>query len=195
MILADQFEESFTLCTDGGLRRTLIENLLHAASVVGGPTLVLLTMRVDFLDKCAAYPDLAAAMSDGQELAGPMTKTQLRLAIEHPAALVGCTLEPGLTDLLMQDVQGQAGALPLLEYTLLELWHQHRATLTIADYHEDGRGRGARASGQRHSRRVSVPPRGARDLPPHLPAAHPARRGDGGHQTPRLVRRADRLRG
>ena len=139
VILADQFEESFTLCTDEVLRRALIENLLHAASVVGGPTLVLLTMRVDFLDKCAAYPDLAAAMSDGQELVGPMTKHELRLAIEHPAALVGCTLEPGLTDLLMQDVQGQAGALPLLEYTLLELWHQRRRNcLTIADYHEMG---------------------------------------------------------
>ena len=75
------------------LRRALIENLLHAATVVGGPVLVLLTMRVDFLGKCAAYPDLAAALSDGQELVGPMSEDELRLAIERPAELVGC--DPG----------------------------------------------------------------------------------------------------
>ena len=144
VILADQFEEIFTLCTDDKLRRALIENLLHAATVVAGPALVLLTMRVDFLGKCAAYPDLAAALSDGQELVGPMSEDELRLAIEHPAALAGCTLEPGLTDLLIQHVQGQAGALPLLEYTLLELWRQRQGSrLTIAAYHDMGGVQGA----------------------------------------------------
>ena len=64
----------------------LIENLLHAATVVGGPMLGALTMRADFLDKCALYSDLAAALSDGQELVGPISKDELRLAIEHPAA-------------------------------------------------------------------------------------------------------------
>ena len=73
-----------------------------------------------------------------------MTKDELRLAIEHPAALVGCTLEPGLTDLLLQDVQGQAGALPLMEYTLLELWRQRQGNrLTIAAYRDIGGVQGA----------------------------------------------------
>ena len=139
VVLADQFEEIFTLCNDEALRRALIENLLHAATVVGGPVLVLLTMRVDFLGKCASDPDLAAALSDGQELVGPMTKDELRLAIERPADLAGCTLEPGLTDLLLQDVQGQAGALPLLQYTLLELWRERQGNrLTIAAYNDMG---------------------------------------------------------
>ena len=144
VVLADQFEEVFTLCTDGALRRALIENLLHAATVVGGPMLVLLTMRADFLDKCALYSDLAAALSDGQELVGPMSKDELRLAIEHPAALAGCTLEPGLTDLLLQDVRGQSGALPLLEYALLDLWRQRQGNrLTIASYRDMGGVQGA----------------------------------------------------
>ena len=144
VVLADQFEEIFTLCNDEVLRRALIENLLHAATVVGGPVLVLLTMRVDFLGKCTADPDLAAALSDGQELVGPMSKEELRLAIERPAELAGCTLEPGLTDLLLQDVQGQAGALPLLEYTLLELWRERQGNrLSIAAYNGMGKVQGA----------------------------------------------------
>jgi len=144
VVLADQFEEIFTLCNDEALRRALIENLLHAATVVGGPVVVLLTMRVDFLGKCAADHDLAAALSDGQELVGPMSKDELRLAIERPADLAGCTLEQGLTDLLLQDVQGQAGALPLLEYTLLELWRERLGKrLTIAAYNGMGKVQGA----------------------------------------------------
>ena len=90
------------------------------------------------------YPDLAAALSDGQELVGPMSEDELRLAIEHPAALVGCTMEPGLSDLLLQDVRGQAGALPLLEYTLLDLWRQRQGSrLTIAAYCDMGGVQGA----------------------------------------------------
>ena len=100
-------------------------------------------MRVDFLGKCTD-PDLAAALSDSQELVGPMSKDELRLAIERPAELAGCTLEPGLTDLLLQDVQGQAGALPLLEYTLLELWREGQGKrLTIAAYNGMGKVQGA----------------------------------------------------
>jgi serine phosphatase RsbU (regulator of sigma subunit) len=144
VVLVDQFEEIFSLCTDEALRRALIENLLYAASIVAGPTVVFLTMRVDFLGKCVSSPELAAALSDGQELVGPMKKDELRMAIEQPASLVGCALEPGLTDLLLQDVQGQAGTLPLMQYTLLELWRARRGRrLTIAAYREVGGVEGA----------------------------------------------------
>ena len=48
VVLVDQFEEVFTLCTDESARRDLIANLLHAATVPGGRTVVILTMRADF---------------------------------------------------------------------------------------------------------------------------------------------------
>src|SRR5262249_2680609 len=62
LVLVDQFEEVFTLSTDENRRRAFIENLLHAAAVADGPTAVVLTLRADFLGKCAAYPRLAAAL-------------------------------------------------------------------------------------------------------------------------------------
>ena len=141
VVLVDQFEEVFTLCPAERepTRRAFIDTLLHAATVVGGPVLVLLTMRVDFLGKCASYPALAAALSDGQELVGPMSEDELRLAIERPAFLVGCELEPGLTERLLHDVEGQPGALPLLQYTLWELWQRCvDRCLTLAAYREIG---------------------------------------------------------
>jgi hypothetical protein len=87
---------------------------------------------------------LAAALSDDQELVGPMKGDELRLAIERPASLVGCELEPGLTEMLLHDVEGQTGALPLLQYTLLELWTRRQGRrLTIGAYREIGGIQGA----------------------------------------------------
>ncbi len=124
VVLVDQFEEIFTLCRDEGLRQALIDNLLYAVSVTGGQTVIILTLRADFYGKCAAYPTLAAALSDHQVLVGPMIDDELRRAIERPAQLVGCKFEAGLVETLLRDVQNQPGSLPLLQYALLELWRQ-----------------------------------------------------------------------
>ena len=107
VVLVDQFEEVFTLCQDDGARQAFIDNLLYAANVVQGQTIVLLTLRADFYGKCALYPALAAAMSDHQVLVGQMTRDELRQAIERPAQLAGCEIEQGLTEILLRDVVDQ----------------------------------------------------------------------------------------
>lgn len=135
VVLIDQFEEVFTLCSDERQRQALVDNLLHAATAVDGRTVVLLTLRADFYGRCAADPGLAAALSDRQILVGALTSEELRSAIERPAGLVGCELEPGLTALLLKDTQGQQGSLPLLQHALLELWNRRRARrLTVEAY-------------------------------------------------------------
>lgn len=139
VVLADQFEEVFTLCGDEGERRAFVDNLLHAATVAGGRTLVVLTVRSDYLGQCAAYPELARALSEHQELVGPLSRDELRRAIERPAQLVGCELEPGLTELLLRETAGHAGTLPLLQHALLELWQRRQGRrLTVAAYEAIG---------------------------------------------------------
>jgi hypothetical protein len=144
VVLVAQFEELFTLCSKEELREALVRNLLYAAKVVQGQTLVILTMRADFYGKCAANADLAATLSDHHCLVGPMTEGELRRAIERPTQLVGCELKAGLVDLLVQDVRHQHGALPLLQHALLELWHKRVGRrLTVKAYEEIGRLEGA----------------------------------------------------
>ena len=144
VVVVDQFEEVFTLCCKEGLREALIRNLLYAAKVAQGQTLVILTMRADFYGKCAANAELAAAFSDHHELVGPMTEDELRRAIERPTQLVGCELEAGLVDLLVQEVRRQPGALPLLQHALLELWNKREGRrLTVKAYQEIGKLEGA----------------------------------------------------
>ena len=144
VVVADQFEEVFTLCRKDELREALIRNLLYAAKVAQGQTLVIITMRADFYGKCAANAELAAAFSDHHVLVGPMTEDELCRAIERPTQLVGCDLEAGLVDLLLQDVRHQPGALPLLEHALLELWNKREGRrLTVKAYQEIGKLEGA----------------------------------------------------
>src|SRR5271167_847186 len=144
VVVVDQFEEVFTLCRKEELREALIRNLLYAAKVAQGQTLVILTMRADFYGKCAANAELAASFSDHHVLVGPMTEDELCRAIERPTQLVGCELEAGLVDLLLQDVRHQPGALPLLEHALLELWNKREGRrLTVKAYQEIGKLEGA----------------------------------------------------
>lgn len=148
VLVVDQFEEAFTLCQDADIRQQFLANLLYASEIHGGRTVVVLTMRADFLAKCAEYPDLADRLSTFNFFVTPMVESQLRDAIEMPAARVGLSLEPRLADLMLKEVIDQAGGLPLLEHTLLELWKRRdkgQQKLTFDAYEEIGEVTGALA--------------------------------------------------
>ena len=101
--------------------------------------MVVVTMRADFLPKCASFSDLAARVAAQQFLVSPMDADMLRQAIEEPARRVGLDFEPGVVDKILNDVANQPGALPLLEHALLELWkRRHGRTLTLDGYRASG---------------------------------------------------------
>ncbi|HEX8921513.1 MAG TPA: TIR domain-containing protein [Pyrinomonadaceae bacterium] len=144
MWVIDQFEEVFTLCQDQKEREQFIANLLYAASLPDGRNVVVLTLRADFYHKCAAYPELSARIGAQQFLVSLMGADNLRQAIEEPAWHVGLELEQGLVGTILEDVENQPGALPLLEHALLELWERRRGTmLTLEAYRESGGVEGA----------------------------------------------------
>ncbi len=127
LLVVDQFEEVF----DHDDAQPFITALHAAAATRSGPdaspaAIVVLAVRSDFLDRCAAHPLLAAAMRNGQFVVGPMTESELRRAIVGPAEAAGLTIEPGLTDTILAEL-GQAGtfeagSLPLLSQTMLATW-------------------------------------------------------------------------
>ena len=143
LLVVDQFEEVFTYRPQDDqarqrfekLRSAFIAGLLHASTAQGGKVAVVLTMRSDFLGHCARSPRLNELLTAHLEQVGPMQEHELREAIERPAFKVGAELEPGLTERLLADVAGQVGALPLLQFTLDELWTKRRGRkLTRADF-------------------------------------------------------------
>jgi WD40 repeat protein/class 3 adenylate cyclase/energy-coupling factor transporter ATP-binding protein EcfA2 len=138
LLVVDQFEEIFALCHDEEERQRFIDALLYAVEAQEGRTVVVPTVRADFYGRCAEYPRLAARMSDGL-LVGPMSEAELRQAIEGPAAVVGLRLEPGLAEMILDDVAGEPGALPLMSHALLETFARRRGrTLTLSGYAESG---------------------------------------------------------
>jgi TIR domain len=143
LLVIDQFEEVFTYRPQDDEARRKFEaarsaffaNLIHCASTPGGKVSVVLTMRSDFLGHCAPFPRLNDLLTADLQQVGPMQEHELREAIEQPAFKVGAELESGLTERMLADVKGQAGALPLLQFTLNELWTSRRGRkLTQADY-------------------------------------------------------------
>jgi CHASE3 domain sensor protein len=146
VVVVDQLEEVFTLCSDETQRRQLFATLLDATSAPGGRTVVIVTLRTDFYARCAAYPELAQLIGAQQMLVGPMDAEGLCQAIEEPAHQVGLELEKGLSDTILADVGAEPGGLPLLEHALLELWERRRGTmLTLEGYLEAGGVHGALA--------------------------------------------------
>ena len=144
VLLVDQLEEIFTLCRKDSVRRAFINNLMRASTEPQGQTLVILTLRADFYGSCAEYDDLAAALADHQLLVGSMNETEIRDAIVKPAEKAGCEFESGLIEILIRDVQGQIGGLPLLQYALTRLWEQRKGNrLTFTGYKQIGELTGA----------------------------------------------------
>jgi WD40 repeat protein len=138
VVVVDQFEELFTLCTDDQQRRTFIA-LLH--DLAEARVLVVLGVRADFYATCANYPALHEALEDRPLVVGPMSDTELGEAIRYPAKAVGLDVEPGLAALLLRDLgdTGTAGyapgRLPLLAHALRSTWQQrHGHTLTVDGY-------------------------------------------------------------
>ncbi|MFK0729809.1 MAG: CHAT domain-containing protein [Gloeotrichia echinulata HAB0833] len=135
VIVIDQFEELFTLCTDDKHRILFIEELL----VIVQQQKVVITMRADFWGECASYPQLKELIQSRQELIGPMDTAELRKSMEMQAAQVGLRFEAGLSNQILDDVQGEPGAMPLLQHALLELWkRRHGRWLRAQEYEAIG---------------------------------------------------------
>ncbi|MDX3215446.1 caspase family protein [Streptomyces sp. ME02-6991-2B] len=154
LLVVDQFEEVFTRCRDSEQRTAFIRLLTgEAQGAQGAPSeapRVVLGLRADHYGSCLAHPPLVRALAQGQFTVSPMDEDALRAAVERPAEAVGLTLEPGLTDRLLHDLQhggarapaagpDDTAALPFLAHALRETWRTRSgAVLTLAGYQRTG---------------------------------------------------------
>jgi WD40 repeat protein/energy-coupling factor transporter ATP-binding protein EcfA2 len=138
VVIADQFEELYTLCDNLEERNIFIDNLLNAVHNAPGFTLVL-TLRAVFYGEALSYRPLADALEDAHFNLGAMNAQELLAAIEQPATILNVHLEEGLTQRLVDAVLESPNHLPLLEFTLTQLWQKQRqGWLTHQAYAEIG---------------------------------------------------------
>jgi WD40 repeat protein len=147
VLVIDQFEE-YVAAAPRAARRVVawLRELIDGADLVPDRGLrAVLTARNATLDALAtALP--AARLSRSLVRLDPLGDDALARVISDPLHSVpGAGLEPGLAELLLrdareaQDAYGDANALPLLEFTLAQLWQRRTgATLTHAAYQDLG---------------------------------------------------------
>ncbi|HFQ93446.1 MAG TPA: hypothetical protein ENK32_05520, partial [Anaerolineae bacterium] len=139
VLLIDQFEEIFTLCTDETIRRAFVNNLVNLFRNENHGHIVVITMRSDYESRLVRLGDFQALYEEALVRVPAMNAAELRQAIEKPAEAVGLKFEDGLVEQLIQDVLGEPAALPLLQFTLLQLWaRRQRNQLTWTAYEELG---------------------------------------------------------
>ncbi|MFE7600875.1 hypothetical protein [Streptomyces sp. NPDC057494] len=143
LLMVDQFEEIFTRC-DAPEERAAFVSLLTGSGGGRRPRVVL-GLRADHYGSCLEYPGLERALARAQLTVPPLREAELRATVEGPAAAVGLTIEPGLTDRLLDDLRSgrsandAATALPFLAHALRETWRgRSGARLTLSGYQATG---------------------------------------------------------
>ena len=138
LLVVDQFEELYASCSDIQERQLFLNQLLEAANLVDNFTL-LLTLRADFLGYALLDYRFANALQNADLKLAPMNREELQQAIALPANGQGVRLEEGLVKQILQAVVDSPGNLPLLEFTLTQLWaEQQNRQMTHAAYEAIG---------------------------------------------------------
>ncbi len=121
LLIADQFEELYTLCSSIEMQQRFMDTLLE--TLKSGQATLIFTMRADFMDQAAGYRPFADGLQDADRIILPfMSKEELKEAIEKPAQYVGVDFESGLVARIVDDLRDEPGNLPVLEFALSLLW-------------------------------------------------------------------------
>ncbi|MEL6307114.1 MAG: toll/interleukin-1 receptor domain-containing protein, partial [Chloroflexota bacterium] len=148
VLYIDQFEEVFTLVEKESERRQFIDLIITAVTESDGVLTVLLSMRADFYDRPAQYREFGELIEKQHKLITPMTLADLYDVIQQPAQLpdVSLTFDDNLVTEMVFAVREEVAALPLLQFTLDQLFQRREGnTLTKSAYDDMGGIQGALA--------------------------------------------------
>lgn len=151
LLIADQFEELYTLCSNEAIRRNFLDTLLAGFQSESNhsplPPVLVSTMRADFLGNALGYPPFADILRNADIKVRSMNRSELSEVIVKPAQKLGVTFQDGLIERILDDVEDEPGNLPSLEFALTLLWEKRTLQqLTHAAYKEIGELQGALAS-------------------------------------------------
>ncbi|MFM7423617.1 MAG: caspase family protein [Elainella sp.] len=126
LLVVDQFEELITLCRQESQKREFLELLAACLSTYPQLFHVVITLRSDFEPQFRATP-LESHWQAARFVVPAMTRDELQAVIEEPASARVVYFESSpqrgvLVDQLIDEVAGMPGALPLLSFTLSELY-------------------------------------------------------------------------
>lgn len=124
LLLVDQFEELFRICTKTNWDDAFafVNLLLQSSSQTEIPIYVVITMRTDYLGECAQFHGLPEIINEGQYLTPRLTRDQRKIAITGPAAVFGGEIDPQLLNQLLNDMGTDPDQLPLMQHVMRRMW-------------------------------------------------------------------------
>lgn len=134
LLVIDQFEELFTQ-VDENTATAFLDVLAAAVNHPQSRLRVVVTLRADFYDRPLRHRAIGELLREGTEAITPMTPEELERAIAGPAETLGVSVEPTLMAELVTDVVDRPGALPLLQYTLTELFDGRSGRRMTAEHY------------------------------------------------------------
>ncbi len=153
VFFVDQFEEVFTQISQEEERLAFLNMLAHAGTVENGRVILLFAMRSDFVSNCATYLAINELLSQQFRQIGAMQPEELVSAIALPARHVGLPIEDELIARIINDMKGEPGVLPLMQFALKDLFDSQQEkggviALRLEDYLRHG---GIQKSLKRHA--------------------------------------------
>ena len=139
LLVIDQLEEIWSEDVVPDERNRFLTLLVDALDHPEAGARVVATLRADRYDQPLAHPGLARHLESATVAVGPLAPPDVALAVTSPAAAAGVSVAPDLVARLVADGAGSAGSLPLLQFTLTELFERRSdGELTLAAYEELG---------------------------------------------------------
>lgn len=132
-LVIDQFEELFTLTDDKEHRGAFLAKVLEL--ITGTlPVTLLISMRADFLTYLSYSDSLNEVYNNHpNKMLAILKKEKLKAVIEKPALALGVTFADGLVEKIIEEIEQEAGQLPLLEFALEQLWRHKKGRVISFD--------------------------------------------------------------
>ncbi|MEH1833594.1 MAG: caspase family protein, partial [Nostoc sp.] len=124
ILIIDQFEECFTM-GDDSQRQGFFDCLRELIDCTDN-LYIFIGMRSDFRGRWREYPEFVGRIHKPYINVEHLNRQEIAEAITKPADWVGLGIEGRLKQQLINDVEDYPGSLPLLQYTLTELWRESR---------------------------------------------------------------------
>jgi DNA-binding SARP family transcriptional activator/tRNA A-37 threonylcarbamoyl transferase component Bud32 len=138
LIVIDQFEEVFTSASPEDANRFL-DALSVAVEDPTSPVRLVITLRADYYHRPLEHPAFARVVKETAVEVTPLAGDEMERAIVEPARRLGVEFESGLPARIAAEAAGQPSPLPLLQYTLSELFERRVGNqLTVEAYEAIG---------------------------------------------------------
>jgi WD40 repeat protein/energy-coupling factor transporter ATP-binding protein EcfA2 len=136
-IIIDQFEELFTLTKNLKEKNCFLDQLLTLINSQHSIT-ILLSMRADFLSQLSYYEPFNKAFNEHKSTSLSLLSSEnLIKVIEEPSRKLGVRFQEGLVDRIIDEIENEAGQLPLLEFALEQFWNKRKGRFITHEILDD----------------------------------------------------------